>query len=219
MSSNLLPLVLLGGAAVLVMKKKKKKASTTLDIVQVEGLPDMLAPPTKKKAAGSQTWRKRQQALVDTGYDVGKSGVDGVPGRDTRNAIMEFQKDAGITVDGKWGPQTAAAMVQALKMAFEGLGRAAYNQIGSMLSKFASSLKSFGQGKESDDIGLAGSEDDVVRDQLYALSVANNNPNLDPDKVSLQMALMQFQMIFGLDPTGTATLETRVKLNEVLSGA
>lgn len=224
MAGNILPIVLLGGAAVLVMKKKKKKTTSSAPTVtQVEGLPPMVEPPTKAKTAGSQTWKKRQQALVDTGYSVGKSGVDGKPGPATRKAIMEFQKDAGITVDAKWGPQTAAAMAQALKMAFEGLGRSAYKQIGGMLGQFVDTLRKFGQGKEeSTDLGtievtgLEPNNADVQKDQLRALAAIYNNPNFDPDKHSVENILMELQGINGLEQTGRWDIATRILVNELL---
>ncbi len=215
MASNLLPLLLAGGAVAVISSKKKKKKSTSAD---VSGLPPLVAPPTKAKTASSSTWRKRQQALMDTGYNIGPSGADGVAGKDTRNAVMEFQKDARILIDGKWGAQTAAAMAQALKMAAQGLGRAAYATIGSMISQFMDTLSKFSKGKESQDSGLSESENETLKEQLFTLSQIHQNSNLDPDKHSLEYVLMEFQNIFGLEPTGTATLETRVKLNEVISG-
>jgi len=223
MAGNLLPILLLGGGALLVMgkkKKKKKAVDTTPVIVQPTAeLPPMVAPPTKKKTASSTTWKKRQQSLIDTGFDVGPSGADGKPGPDTREAVKAFQKAAGITIDGKWGPQTAAAMAQALKMAVEGVGKAAYSQIGGMLGKFADTFKKFGQGKESEDSGLPLEEQDVFKEQLFVFSAIHNNQIFDPDNAGLEQAILQFQMHFGLEATGTATLETRIKLNEAISEA
>jgi hypothetical protein len=131
-----LPLLLLGAGALFVMSKKKGKSGGAVgDVGLPPNLPDMVAPPTKG-TAGTSTWKKRQQALVDTGYNVGSSGVDGKPGPDTRAAVREFQSDANILVDGKWGAQTSAAMAEALKMAVQGLGKSYYGTIGAMLSKF-----------------------------------------------------------------------------------
>lgn len=39
--------------------------------------------------------KKMQQALVDAGYSVGSSGVDGVWGKDTAAALSQFKKDTG----------------------------------------------------------------------------------------------------------------------------
>ncbi len=226
MPASILPILLLGGGAMLVMKKKKKKkkAVVTPTIEQpVADLPPMVAPPKKKKGSKAD-WKPRQQSMVDTGYDIGPSGVDGIPGPDTRKAIMAFQKDAGITVDGKWGPQTAAAMAQALKMALEGLGRGAYNQIGRMLDKFKSAFESFGRGKEeSTDLGtieitgLPPTDIEVQNDQLRALAAIYNNPNFDPDMRPLETILVQLQGIHGLEMTGRWDIATRILVNELLS--
>lgn len=60
------------------------------------------------------TWTERQQALLDLGYDLGKWGADGKPGYYTRSALEAFQENAGIIVDGVYGPQTEKALRQAL---------------------------------------------------------------------------------------------------------
>lgn len=67
----------------------------------------------------NDTWKERQRALVELGYDLGdfgpnKDGVDGAPGDYTRDAIEAFQEAAGITVDGFWGPETERAIKAAL---------------------------------------------------------------------------------------------------------
>ena len=226
MPASILPILLLGGGAMLVMKKKKKKkaVSTAPTIEQpVAGLPPMASPPKKKKGSKA-AWKPRQQGLVDTGYDIGSSGVDGIPGPDTRKAIMAFQKDADITVDGKWGPQTAAAMAQALRMVLEGLGRSAYNQIGKMLDKFKSAFAKFGQGKEeSTDLGtievtgLPPTDIEVQNDQLRALAAIYNNPNFDPDKHPLETILLELQGMHGLNQTGRWDVATRILINDLLS--
>lgn len=60
------------------------------------------------------TWEKRQQALIDLGYDLGHWGADGEPGYYTRMAVESFQENAGIIVDGIWGPQTQKWVLAAL---------------------------------------------------------------------------------------------------------
>lgn len=60
------------------------------------------------------TVKQRQQALIALGYDLGKWGADGVWGFYTRSALEAFQEDAGIRVDGVYGPQTDKAMRRAL---------------------------------------------------------------------------------------------------------
>jgi hypothetical protein len=51
-----------------------------------------------------------QQALVDAGYGVGPTGVDGIFGKYTRNAVLKYQKDNGIKQTGNVGPITAGRL-------------------------------------------------------------------------------------------------------------
>ena len=51
-----------------------------------------------------------QTYLVKAGFSVGPSGVDGVLGNDTFNAIKAYQKANGLTVDGIPGPETLKAL-------------------------------------------------------------------------------------------------------------
>jgi peptidoglycan hydrolase-like protein with peptidoglycan-binding domain len=53
-----------------------------------------------------------QEALDICGCDPGKH--DGTMGPRTRSAIRDFQKKAGIDVDGDVGPQTRGALAQKL---------------------------------------------------------------------------------------------------------
>ncbi len=56
--------------------------------------------------------RELQLALNDLGYNAGEA--DGVFGQTTQNAVVAFQSDAGLSADGVVGPQTAAAINNAL---------------------------------------------------------------------------------------------------------
>ena len=49
-----------------------------------------------------------QQRLKTWGYYTG--AVDGIFGRGTYNAVVRFQRQNGLTADGKVGPKTAAAL-------------------------------------------------------------------------------------------------------------
>lgn len=53
-----------------------------------------------------------QQALLDLGYDVGEP--DGIFGPGTQEAVQQFQADTGLEADGIAGPETLAAMNEAL---------------------------------------------------------------------------------------------------------
>ncbi|AAU85106.1 endolysin [Bacillus phage BCASJ1c] len=54
--------------------------------------------------------RSLQEQLIDKGFDLGRYGADGVFGDITRNAVRDFQRAAGIAVDGVPGPQTFRAL-------------------------------------------------------------------------------------------------------------
>jgi peptidoglycan hydrolase-like protein with peptidoglycan-binding domain len=48
-----------------------------------------------------------QQALANQGYSL---DVDGIYGRGTAHAVMQFQRANGLTADGVVGPRTLAAL-------------------------------------------------------------------------------------------------------------
>lgn len=51
-----------------------------------------------------------QKALQKAGYDVGKSGADGIFGTDTAKAVKQYQQDNGLAVDGIAGKNTLNAL-------------------------------------------------------------------------------------------------------------
>ena len=53
-----------------------------------------------------------QKRLIELGYSVGKSGVDGSFGYDTLAAVKQFQKDKGLKVDGRVGSATYKALTE-----------------------------------------------------------------------------------------------------------
>lgn len=53
-----------------------------------------------------------QSLLTYLGYDPGD--VDGLPGKNTRRAVLEFQRADGLTADGSPGPMTQAALLEAV---------------------------------------------------------------------------------------------------------
>ena len=56
--------------------------------------------------------RQIQALLVYLGYDPGE--VDGIPGRNTRRAVLAFQAAEGLVQDGSPGPLTQAALLEAV---------------------------------------------------------------------------------------------------------
>jgi len=59
--------------------------------------------------------KQLQQALIALGFDVGPAGADGILGRDTSNAIQNFQKTYGLAVDGDPGPNTTRTLNSLIK--------------------------------------------------------------------------------------------------------
>ena len=53
-----------------------------------------------------------QSLLTYLGYDTGE--VDGLPGKNTRRAVLEFQSAEGLETDGRPGPLTQAALLEAV---------------------------------------------------------------------------------------------------------
>lgn len=56
--------------------------------------------------------KKLQEHLKNAGYDIGSYGVDGVYGNATANAVKQYQKDNGLTVDGIAGNNTLTKMYE-----------------------------------------------------------------------------------------------------------
>lgn len=58
-------------------------------------------------------YRMAQQRLMARGYDVGPTGADGVPGRNTSRAIRAFQADQGLPATGELDAATATRLAGA----------------------------------------------------------------------------------------------------------
>lgn len=59
-----------------------------------------------ERGAKGDEVKKLQQKLFDLGYDIGKSGVDGIFGPKTQEALQKFQKDAKIKPSGIFDQKT-----------------------------------------------------------------------------------------------------------------
>lgn len=59
--------------------------------------------------------RQLQLYLIQLGYDLGKWGADGEYGDATELAVKAFQRIEGLNVDGKYGPKSHAALLEALE--------------------------------------------------------------------------------------------------------
>ena len=67
---------------------------------------------TLQLGSSGEDVRKLQHALTQLGYEPGP--IDGVFGSQTKAALMTFQRDKGLIVDGIVGPKTAAVLNRAL---------------------------------------------------------------------------------------------------------
>lgn len=63
----------------------------------------------KNGSSGSDV-KKLQQELINAGYNVGKTGADGIYGANTAAAVKQYQKDHGLTVDGIAGKNTQGSI-------------------------------------------------------------------------------------------------------------
>lgn len=59
------------------------------------------------------TVKEIQEALIKLGHKLPKFGADGHMGDETTQAVIAFQRSAGLVPDGKVGPQTLQALRQA----------------------------------------------------------------------------------------------------------
>ena len=66
--------------------------------------------PTLRRGDKGDAVRELQTMLVAQGYDLPGSGIDGDYGPETRGAVLAFQDDRGLKMDGIVGPETWAAL-------------------------------------------------------------------------------------------------------------
>lgn len=69
--------------------------------------------PTDDPGTSRAERREIQQALANRGYDIGE--IDGLIGAKSREAISEFQKSKGMTVNGRAGQQVLKALREPVK--------------------------------------------------------------------------------------------------------
>ncbi len=92
----------------------KKKSSGTTSNTKPNTKPTTSKPSTSSTSqkplimSGStgEYAKQAQNKLIAKGYSVGKSGADGIIGKDSVKAIKQFQTDAGLVSDGKIGVKT-----------------------------------------------------------------------------------------------------------------
>ena len=75
----------------------------------VDGIPGpntLAGCPTMRYGASGKITMLLQEKLISLGYSCGPCSADGEFGNATRVAVMQFQKDKGLEVDGIVGPNT-----------------------------------------------------------------------------------------------------------------
>lgn len=65
-------------------------------------------PPTLKNGSKGEPVKGLQNALKARGYDFGP--IDGTFGSDTKEAVIQFQRERGLEEDGVVGPATWTAL-------------------------------------------------------------------------------------------------------------
>ena len=70
---------------------------------------------TLKKGSKGEVVKWYQRGLVELGYDIGKTGADGIFGAETLSATRAFQSDHGLTPDGKAGKLTLTKLKELLE--------------------------------------------------------------------------------------------------------
>ncbi|MCD5324799.1 MULTISPECIES: peptidoglycan-binding protein [Pontibacillus] len=88
---------------------------TWYDLSQGERPTHLLADYLEEGMSGSKV-KQLQNRLIDIGYDLGKYGADGDYGPTTKRAVMAFQKDYGLAVDGIYGDRTESKLVEVENM-------------------------------------------------------------------------------------------------------
>lgn len=68
---------------------------------------------TLKYGSSGGDVKKLQEGLINKGYDLGKSGADGVYGSSTKAAVTKYQQDMGLGVDGIAGNETLGKLYSA----------------------------------------------------------------------------------------------------------
>lgn len=90
------------------MKRRDRLLCSAMALVMCISLGAAIAAVVLERGSQGADVRKVQNRLIQWGYLSGTA--DGIYGADTEAAVRKFQRNNGLTVDGKVGPQTAAAM-------------------------------------------------------------------------------------------------------------
>ena len=138
--------------------------------------------------------RDMQRKLIALGYSCGSAGADGSFGQGTYNAVCNFQRDHGLSVDGIIGPATRAKI------------NTAYSNIGS--------------GSTGGNLSMGSSGTDVRDMQRKLIALGYSCGSAGADGVFGQGtydAVCRFQRPYGLSVDGIIGPATRAKINSLYS--
>jgi peptidoglycan hydrolase-like protein with peptidoglycan-binding domain len=110
----------------------------------------------KKDDTGSRV-KTLQERLIKAGYELPKYGADSEFGDETDSALREMQEDAGITVDGLYGQESAKALDDILE-AQEGKGDMDTNSIVTYLNSIGANSSYSNRAKLAAKYGIRGYE-------------------------------------------------------------
>ena len=131
-----------------------------------------------------------QKKLIALGYSCGSSGADGSFGQGTYNAICNFQRDHGLTVDGVIGPTTR--------------------------SKINSAYSNLGGSSSGTNLSMGSSGTDVKNMQKKLIALGYSCGSSGADGIFGQgtyNAVCKFQKANGLSVDGIIGPATRAKIN------
>ena len=100
----------------------------------------------KTGSSGSEV-KKLQEALVAAGYDVGKTGADGIFGANTAAAVKQYQKDNGLAVDGIAGKNTLGSLYSTTTKTDTSTGKATSTGTGKVTGTGTGNATGSGTGK------------------------------------------------------------------------
>ena len=93
-----------------LMARMGSLASTVTARLGGAASPVTAEPRSLSKGDSGEDVRKMQQLLIACGYSCGEWGADGSWGNDTEKAVIKFQTENGLSVDGVYGPKSKAAL-------------------------------------------------------------------------------------------------------------
>ncbi|OIS75914.1 N-acetylmuramoyl-L-alanine amidase [Bacillus licheniformis] len=163
----------------------------------------------KKGSSGSKV-RALQKRLIAAGFSLPKYGADGSYGDETVQAVKALQKNAGIAVDGIYGPATekALAAIEAKKKKPSSSGKKSSYPLPSGIYKVKSPLMK--------GTGVRQIQEALAALYFYPDKGAKNNGIDGYYGPKTANAVKRFQLMYGLSADGIYGPKTKAKLESLL---